>query len=234
MFQGIERAWQGDRESLALVRLAEPLEESSNEYVFPPALLDSCLQAVIPADREFEDRSGGLYLPHDIDSVRLYRRPGHRVWVHARLLEKTPERSISDVDIYDEDGMLAARVRGLRSHRVAGGLDRSLDDLLYAYEWRPQPRSEADVAPQELSWLILADRCGAGAQLARQLRAAGAPCTVVRPGGRFEACGDGQYQINPGRREDVLALFDSVLRRNPAPAGPSFTWETSTRRLPMS
>ena len=73
---------------------------------------------------------------------------------------------------------------GLRSHRVAGGLDRSLDDLLYAYEWRPQPRSEADVAPQELSWLILADRCGAGAQLARQLRAAGDPCTVVRPGGR--------------------------------------------------
>ena len=33
----------------------------------------------------------------------------------------------------------AARVRGLRSHRVAGGREESLDDLLYAYQWRPQP-----------------------------------------------------------------------------------------------
>ena len=79
-------------------------------------------------------------------AVRLFRRPGRRVWVHARLLEKTPRRSVSDVDIYNEDGRLAARVRGLRSHRVAGGREESLDDLLYAYQWRPQPRSEADIA----------------------------------------------------------------------------------------
>ncbi len=77
-----------------------------------PALLDACLQAVIPADGDFDQRNGGLYLPHEIEAVRLFRRPGHRVWVHARLLEKTPHRSVSDVDIYDEDG--AARGAGAR------------------------------------------------------------------------------------------------------------------------
>ncbi len=124
--------------------LPDALEQDSDEYVFHPALLDACLQAVIPADSDFDQRNGGLYLPHEIEAVRLFRRPGHRVWVHARLLEKTPHRSVSDVDIYNEDGRLAARVRGLRSHRVAGGREESLDDLLYAYQWRPQPRSEAD------------------------------------------------------------------------------------------
>ena len=104
MFRGIGRVWQGDRESLGEIVLPEALEPDVDEYLFHPALLDACLQAVIPADGDFDRRNGGLYLPHEIESVRLLRRPGRRVWVHARLLEKTPRRSVSDVDIYDEDG----------------------------------------------------------------------------------------------------------------------------------
>ncbi len=43
-FQGIERIWQGDRESLGLVVLVDFLEQESDAYLFPPALLDACLQ----------------------------------------------------------------------------------------------------------------------------------------------------------------------------------------------
>ena len=136
MFRGIERVWQGDRESLGLVVLPEALDQDSDEYLFHPALLDACLQAAIPADGDFNHHIGGLYLPHEIESVRIFRRPGRRVWVQARLLEKTPRRSVSDFEIYDEAGRLAAQVRGLRSLRIAGGREESLDDLLYAYQWR--------------------------------------------------------------------------------------------------
>ena len=38
MFQGIERAWQGDRESLALVRLAEPLEAEQQRVRVPAGI----------------------------------------------------------------------------------------------------------------------------------------------------------------------------------------------------
>jgi acyl transferase domain-containing protein/aryl carrier-like protein len=216
MFRGIERVWQGDRESLGLVLLPDALEPESDEYVFSPALLDACLQAVIPADRDFDQRNGGLYLPHEIEAVRLFRRPGHRVWAHARLLEKTPHRSVSDVDVYNEDGRLVARVRGLRSHRVAGGREESLDDLLYAYQWQPRPRSEGDIPPEQVRWLIFADNGGTGARLAQQLRARGDACTTVHVGSTFEDCGQGHYRINPGRPEDVLRLM-AVVGSNQLP-----------------
>jgi acyl transferase domain-containing protein/aryl carrier-like protein len=211
MFRGIERVWQGDRESFGLVRLPEAVEPDEAEYLLHPALLDACLQAVIPADADFDRRDGRLYLPHEIGSVRLFRRPGPRVWVHARLLKKTPRRSVSDVDIYTEDGRLAARVRGLRSLRVAGGREESLDDLLYAYQWRPQPRSESAIPPGRGSWLIFADDGGTGARLAERLRAGGAACTMVHVGPTFEDCGQGHYRIDPDRPEDLRQVLQSVV-----------------------
>ncbi len=215
MFRGIERVWQGDRESLGLVVRPDGLEADGDESVFHPALLDACLQAVVPADGDFDQREGGLYLPHDIESVRLFRRPGHRVWVHARLLEKTPRRSVSDLDIYTEDGRLAVQVRGLRSHRVAGGREEALDDLLYAYRWQARPIAEFDFAPERASWLIFADEGGLGDRLAERLRAGGEACAMVRVGTAFEECGPGDYRIDPGRPEDMLRLIEGVVGSDP-------------------
>src|SRR6185437_578014 len=93
------------------------LEE--NEWLFHPALLDACFQSIIPADKDFNDTVGGLYLPIEIERIRLVRRPGRRVWVHARLVEKTARFSVAEEDIYDESGALVAQVRGLRTQRVA-------------------------------------------------------------------------------------------------------------------
>ena len=165
--------WQGDRESLGLVGLVDRVEQEGDGYLFQPALLDACLQVVAAADGDFAEREGGLYLPHDIAAVRLFRRPGRRVWVYARLLEKTPKRSTADVDIYCEDGRLAATVRGLRGHRVAGARNESIDDLLFAYEWRPQAAPEPDRPPEPVNWLIFADSGGTGTRLASDLRAGG-------------------------------------------------------------
>src|SRR5262249_18296152 len=108
MFQGIEGVWQGDCESLGSGRLPGALGGGEDAYLFDPALLDACLQVVIPADADFDRRDGGLYLPSAIEQVQLHRRPGPRVWVHARLLEKTPRRSLAEIDVYDEECRLTA------------------------------------------------------------------------------------------------------------------------------
>jgi acyl transferase domain-containing protein/aryl carrier-like protein len=180
-FQGIERVWQGDRESLGSVRLPEALAAEEAAYRFHPALFDACLQSVIPADGDFDGRDGGLYLPCAIDRVELLGPPGRRVWVHARLREKTDRRSVAEVDIYDEAGRPVVRVRGLHSKRVAGGRSHAVDDLIYAYRWHAQPLAppETTLASEPGRWLIFADRGGLGDRLAERLRSQGDACTLV-------------------------------------------------------
>jgi amino acid adenylation domain-containing protein len=183
LYRGIERAWQGESEALGLVVLPEGLEEEAADFLFHPALLDSCFQVGIPANPEFDTVVGGLYLPIEIEQVKLYRRPGRRVWSHARLVVTTAKTSVASFAIYDEDGGLIAEIRGLRTQRVAGSdADSRLDDLAFAFEWQPQPL----VAGQEVTslsqakqpgiagpWLVLADRGGIGAAVADRLREAG-------------------------------------------------------------
>jgi amino acid adenylation domain-containing protein len=180
-FRGIERCWQGDREALGLVAI--PDASADERSLFPPALLDACFQMVIPADAEFPGGVGGLYLPVEFEAIQLYRQPGQRVWSHARLREKTTRATVADLDVHDESGDLVARVRGLRSQRVAGtGSDESPDGLLYAYEWQPRPLPVPS-SPEHGHWLVFADRGGVGAALAERLQAAGGTCTVVHTGG---------------------------------------------------
>ncbi len=163
LFQGVESACRGDRESLAEIHLPDGATTGEDDWLFHPALLDACFQGVIPADADFDEVVGGLYLPVEIEQIRLYRRPTRRLWVHARLLQKTPRSSAADLDIYDENRELVAQVRGLRSQRVADGADDMLDEWLYAYEWRLQPGSGQEQRGRPGRWLIFADRGGVGA-----------------------------------------------------------------------
>jgi acyl transferase domain-containing protein/aryl carrier-like protein len=184
MFMGIERVWQGKGEALGSVRLPERLGPEEAAYRLHPALFDACLQVAVPADSDFGARDGCLYLPYTIDRVELLGRPSGRVWVHARMLEKTARRCVVEVDVYDEDGEPVVRVRGLHSRRVAGGRGGLVDELFYAYRWHCQPiaASEGVSAAEPGHWLILADRGGVGDGLAERLRSRGEACTLVHPG----------------------------------------------------
>ncbi|HWG44788.1 MAG TPA: type I polyketide synthase [Gemmataceae bacterium] len=210
-FQGIERGWQGERESLAEVCLPDADPQDEGEWLFHPALLDACLQSVIPADKDFSDVISNLYLPIEIERIRLYRRPGRRVWVHARLVEKTARLSVADLDIFDDNGQRVAQVRGLRAQSVAGrDTEESLDDLLYAYEWRPQSLPPLDHGEEAGTWLLFADRGGIAEQLAERLHATGESCMLVFPGAAFACSGENRYQINPGHREDMVQLMQTI------------------------
>jgi polyketide synthase 12/epothilone polyketide synthase D len=208
-FRGIKRVWQGDSEAIGLVELPKLGACDQDDYLFHPALLDSCLQVTIPAGGKDAKHGAGLYLPHRVDEVRLLRKPGHRLWVHARLLEATSRYSTADIDIYDEDGHLAVRLRGLRSQRVAGGRD-TLNDLLYAYQWVSQQRSEAGAGADPGRWLVFADRGRTGAELAQRLEAQGHSCVLVFDGPAFGECGNGRYQLNAARSEDMLRLIETL------------------------
>jgi amino acid adenylation domain-containing protein len=209
LFQGIQRVWQGEREALGEIRRPEGLTAQEDD-LFPPALLDACFQVVIAANGAFDTTVAGLYLPAEMDEVRLLGQASERLWSHARLREQTARWCVADLDVYDDTGMLLAQVRGLRSRRVAGGrADGHLDDLLYAYEWQ-QWKEEGGKKDDTGHWLLFADHTGLGDHVAECLRAGGGSCTVVLPGSAFESCGGDRYQINPGSREDMDRLLQAV------------------------
>lgn len=209
LFRGIEHVLQGERESLGSVRLPQALESEDETHLFHPALLDACLQVVIPADGDFNQRDGGLYLPWSIEQVQFFRRPGRHVWAHARLLEKTPRRSLAEVDIFDTAGRLAVRIRGLESRRTMRGLQDALDDMLFAYQWQPQHLPQASPPTTPGSWLIFADQGGLGARLAERLKARGDECVLTTVGPEFEGEGT-HFRTNPSRPDDLRRLVQIV------------------------
>jgi acyl transferase domain-containing protein/acyl carrier protein len=208
LFQGIENGWRGGREALSEVRL--PASVAAEDYLFHPALLDACFQSIVAAGDDFGGEEGTLYLPVEIEQIFFYRRPSRRLRSHARIREQTERRLSADIDIYDEENRLVAHVRGLHSQRVGGDAENKLDDLLYAYEWRRQPIA-GKTKEVEGPWLIFADRSGVGEQLAAELRANNAECTLVFAGSAFVKNGVDRYEIQPGHDEDMVELLRAVL-----------------------
>jgi acyl transferase domain-containing protein/NADPH:quinone reductase-like Zn-dependent oxidoreductase/SAM-dependent methyltransferase/aryl carrier-like protein len=141
LFQGLDRLWQGNGESLGLIRLPEALVAQLEAYHCHPSLLDGCLQAAIGVLPENRTTKGAIVLPVEIDQVRVFGRLGREVWSHARLVEINRQMVASDVRIYDEKGQLVVEMRGLQCQIVGGGgSTESLDDLLYEYQWQFKPR----------------------------------------------------------------------------------------------
>ncbi len=145
-FQAIERLWVGDGKALGEIVLPDLLSPELDQYQFHPAALDACLQVILGTlarTRRVEDAGRGVYLPVEIEEVRVYGRPGSRLWSHARIVELNRLGLTAQVRAYDEAGRLILDIRGLRCQYlgVNGGQAESLDDLLYEFQWQLEPRA---------------------------------------------------------------------------------------------
>lgn len=172
-FRGVQQIWAGDGEGIALVASTAP----SSDYVCHPALLDACFQVLgsVLLDR----LSTGGIIPVRIDRLRMHRRPGDRVWVHARARSTTDS---GDLLVIDEDGTVLIEVDGLT---VAGPTEpEPYRDWLYRVAWRATERLVAP-EPNETptgTWLLLTDSGGVGSALATLLEHRGQTCVLVGKG----------------------------------------------------
>src|SRR5262249_1784786 len=141
-------------------------------YRLHPALLDSCLQVIAgalpPAER-------ALWVPTDISTLRLHRRPTDVVWCHARLAPRADGRVDelrADIVITGGQGEAIAEVGGLALRRVASGIAmREETSPFLALEWAALP-----VPPWRIEsgrWLIIGEGGGVGASLAAALASTG-------------------------------------------------------------
>ena len=144
-FQGMERIWRGDGEALGLINLTEPAVAEAPRYLIHPALLDACFQVVsatLPLDRE----DAALFLPTQIERIRLHRTPPSRLWSHVRLRKRQARAIEADFDICDDAGELVLEIRGFRCTAVDGTQTaaQNLESLFYEQRWLLRPLPEFD------------------------------------------------------------------------------------------
>jgi acyl transferase domain-containing protein/acyl carrier protein len=220
-FRGIEELWQGDGEALGQVRLPDAVADQGAAYHLHPSLLDACLQTAGAALAGQGSGPAGvdLYMPVGFKRLRLSGRPGTRLWSHVAVHRSDGagrEAFTADLVLFEESGGIVAEVTGVQFKRMSrAAVQRAvgghLREWFYDLAWRPRARTAREPNPSPAgrgSWIILADRGGVGAGLARRLAEQGERCVVVLPGDAYEAAGDGPIRIDPARPGD----FERLLR----------------------
>ena len=134
---------------------------------------EDCFRAVAAA---LPEGSEWDYLPFDVERIDFYRPAGQPIWVHAarRSAETgTGNHQRFDLQIFDDDGVVA-RAWGLDMHRAQKHLEPERLEL----RWEPKINASGSVGLAG-NWLVVADRNGTGALLARELEALGGRCTLI-------------------------------------------------------
>jgi NADPH:quinone reductase-like Zn-dependent oxidoreductase/acyl carrier protein len=183
------------------------------------------------------------YLPSGVAHVRVYGRPGSRVWCHTALRSDAAlggEMLEGDIRVLDETGQIAVEVLGLRLVRSGHDTKRvaraDLSDCLYKLEWRPGTAVQAEhdllrLQPdQPGSWLIFTDSSGVGQAVAERLRAGGETCFMVSPGESYKAT-RGHFWINPSNPADLQQLLKDTLSVSTLPCrGVLHLWSLEASR----
>lgn len=96
------------------VRLNSMMLSQADGYAIHPALFDAACQTLL-----FSSSLEDSFVPLYIREVQLFHDiPGH-CYCYSRIVKKTAELVIADVDYYDGEGNLLMRIAGLSIKRVA-------------------------------------------------------------------------------------------------------------------
>ncbi|MBE9077338.1 type I polyketide synthase [Romeria aff. gracilis LEGE 07310] len=216
-FQGLQQLWRQGNQALARVQLPEVVPaNTADAYQLHPVLMDAGFQllfATLPDDGE------ETYLPVGVGQLQLLQPVRSPIWIHGKIHSAEAGQPIrrADLHIFDQAGQCLARLQDLQVRRIQRDALRQLarpawQDWLYRVAWRPQPVASREAAASHGTgqWLLLADRGGVAAGLARQLVQQGNTCTQVSVGETLQLTGSA-WQINPQRSEDWQQLCEAVI-----------------------
>jgi acyl transferase domain-containing protein len=185
-FRGVRELWRGQSEGFGLVEIDAARLAGLDGYHAHPAVLDACLHLFGVALASSEPSSEDVYVPVGVERFRLFRAPGARVWARATVghHQSTEGTLVGDLHLFDDTGAVVACLAGISLRRMPPeALGRAVTaGWLYEVAWRSQalPAPTEERGPGR--WLILADRGGAGAALARRLEAQGHRCELAFAG----------------------------------------------------
>jgi acyl transferase domain-containing protein/NADPH:quinone reductase-like Zn-dependent oxidoreductase/acyl carrier protein/short-subunit dehydrogenase len=178
-FQRVREVWCGADEALAALDAVPRADEI--DFVFPPAVLDACLQVALAAPESAGARDTSLYLPAQLKSFRLYAPAATAAWCHAEIQRRGSRSIVVRLTIYDAAGDVVAIADGLRARRLETSLESGVPLLDMRAEPQPHPRADrldqtehaAESANAPRTWIFLhardvdRDGHGPGAGIAR-------------------------------------------------------------------
>ena len=126
----------GEGELLAALELPSEVDGQWSNYRLHPSLLDGALQSGM---RLVDAAPGELWLPHSVQSVRIWNACQKQMWAWVRRqVGSTPLRV--DIDLIDAQGVVSVQMSGLmaRRSRYQARSRRSTDELatvLFTPKW---------------------------------------------------------------------------------------------------
>ena len=230
-FQSVTQLWSDGKSVLGELRIPDNLNDEFKTYQLHPAVLDGCLQVLGAAIATEAKRTGkpGIYIPVQIGEIRVYYRPGARLWCRARVLDEDTNGIVGDLRLIDEAGNVAIELRRVRfeslGNNIHGGLEENIDDWLYELKWQPKEHlPETSSSPSRGSWLIFADCGDVGQSLQQILEARGETVIVVSRGIAYERVDSGHVRIRADRPEDLGQLFGSAMASDQPCRGVVYLW----------
>ncbi|MBE9228590.1 amino acid adenylation domain-containing protein [Phormidium sp. LEGE 05292] len=224
-FQGLEQIWRHEREALCKIGLPSELVSEVGEYQLHPVLLNTCLQ-VLEAISPDESQQK-TYVPVGLEGLRLWGRPGSRLWCHAQWRKREDsfnQSPIADFRLFAPSGELIADIEGLQVKYVPreallSSSQESSDNWCYEVEWRLKERqglspdsmpAPSTPRPKSKNWLLMADSQGFTQQLAVLLRSLGEVCTLVFPGKEYQQIAEQEFRIDPASPEHFGRILEDV------------------------
>jgi NADPH:quinone reductase-like Zn-dependent oxidoreductase/SAM-dependent methyltransferase/short-subunit dehydrogenase/acyl carrier protein len=137
------------------IRCPDAIASGVQDYVFHPAMLDSCFQVLLGTG---PDGGEATFLPVAIGAFRLHRPPvGTTLWCHARVSREGPSVREAELLIFSDAGEVVAEVRGFKLQRLPNPRSADhpdLDRCLFELSWFPKrltagaPARRAHFVPQ--------------------------------------------------------------------------------------
>ncbi|MFI5685175.1 SDR family NAD(P)-dependent oxidoreductase [Streptomyces sp. NPDC051636] len=194
-FRGLEEGHRTDAEALG--RLAA---RPAAGHLLHPALLDAAFHtAALPANAP----EGRAFVPAGAGQVRFTGLRTTPAWVTCALRSLDGDTATLDLRLWDEDDRLVLDMREFRLAALS-----PLDGALFETRWQRRP--EAQDAPTEGGWLILADDSGVAAELTARLGDS-APYVIARRGTEYAAEAPGRYVLDPADPGHLARLLDEAF-----------------------
>ncbi|MEQ7681104.1 non-ribosomal peptide synthetase [Bacillus ayatagriensis] len=116
--QGIQHIHIGSNQALAELRLPSFLEETADQYVLHPCMLDSALQATIGLKLHADDNQ--LSLPFALEELDIFSPCTTSMWAYVSSRGTDEKIQRLDIDLCDETGRVCVRIKGISSRMMEG------------------------------------------------------------------------------------------------------------------
>ncbi|UAA37463.1 SDR family NAD(P)-dependent oxidoreductase [Paraneptunicella aestuarii] len=146
-YQGVAAIYQGQQQLLAQLHIPAASENSLNDFVLHPSLLDSALQSTLGLVEDFANIPDQPTLPFALDSIRILGSCSTDMYAWIRYSEGShPGDSVIklDIDLCDDQGYVVAQLRGFTSRvmdNMASASASGQGSLLAKPEWKSRVAS---------------------------------------------------------------------------------------------